>query len=100
MDHLFWANQNNNNTDFTYKYHILLPIFLLGYEKIDKKQNFSAGDIVESGSKEMRWLSYVTWMINIFLSFRWARNLGSLFLFCRPTDRPEIILLTARTTKN
>ena len=52
MDHLFWANQNNNNTDFTYKYHILLPIFLLGYEKIDKKQNFSAGDIVESGSRD------------------------------------------------
>ena len=69
MDHLFWANQNNNNTDFTYKY-ILLPIFHLGYEKIDKKQNFSAVDIVESGSKEMRSLSYVTWMINIFLSFR------------------------------
>ena len=38
MDHLFWANQNNNNTDFTYKYHILLPIFLLGYEKIDKNK--------------------------------------------------------------
>ena len=69
MDHLFWANQNNNNTDFTYKY-ILLPIFHLGYEKIDKKQNFSAVDIVELGSKEMRSLSYVTWMINIFLSFR------------------------------
>ena len=50
MDHLFWANQNNNNTDFTYKYHILLPIFLLGYEKIDKKQNFSTVDIVETGS--------------------------------------------------
>lgn len=35
-------------------------VFLLGYNKIAKKQSFSAVDIVESRSKEMRSLSYVT----------------------------------------
>ena len=32
--------------------------FLLVYNKIDKKQNFSAHGIVESRNKEMRLLSY------------------------------------------
>ena len=47
--------------------------FLLGYNKIDKKQKFSAFDIVESRIKERRSLSYITLIIDIFfLIFRYA----------------------------
>ena len=49
---LFWGNQSNNNTDFTFKFHFLLSTSLLGYNKIDKKKSSAVG-IVESRSKEM-----------------------------------------------
>ena len=48
------AYQHNNNTDFTYKhfsFYFLVfskhALFLLGYNKVDKKQKFSAFDLVE-----------------------------------------------------
>ena len=43
--------------------------FLLGYNKLDKKQKFSAPDIVESGSKDVWSLSYTIY-----------------FFICRYTD--------------
>ena len=60
-------------------------LFLLGYNKIDKKQKLSATDIVESRSNGTWSLLYITLMIYIF-SF-----------LDMPTLKP---LLTARTTKN
>ena len=60
------VNQNNS-TDSIYKYFLFLLFiillwffFLLDYNKIHKKQKFSAFDIVEPRSKEMRLVSYIT----------------------------------------
>ena len=73
----------------------------LGYNKIDKKQKFSALDIVESQRKEM----WSFWCEQVSLP-RWSIFLFSdvLTIKCRviilPTDWLEIILPTACTTKN
>ena len=64
----FLANQNNN-TDFTYKHFLFFfyylyfffhDLFLLDYNKVYKKQKFGALNILESQSKEMWSVSYVT----------------------------------------
>ena len=47
-------------------YYLFFCDIFLGYNKIDKKEQFSALDIVESWIKKMWSLSYVTSMINIF----------------------------------
>ena len=73
--------------------------FPLGSNKIDKKQKFGTFDIVESRSKEMWSLSYVPWMIDVFL-FLALRTLKLMFIIILPTDQPKIIPPTARTTKN
>ena len=78
---LFWANQNNN-TDFTYKYFfffkfiiLCFDLFLLNYNKIHKKWKFSALDIVELQSKEMWLVSYVTGIDLIaHVSLTWWSN--------------------------
>ena len=86
-------------------------IFFLDYEKMHKKQKFSALAIVEYWSKEMWSNSYVTfvdilaqvsltpWSIFLFLDMP-TLKLRIIIIIILPTDPPEIILSTARTTKN
>ena len=51
-------NKNNNiNTDFTYKHFSWCHYYFLGYNKLYKNQKFSALDIFQSQSKEIRLLS-------------------------------------------
>ena len=76
-------------------------LFLLDYDKIHKKQKFSALDIVESCSKEMWSISYVTCvekMAQVSLT-PW-----SIFLFLDVLTlklcQPKIILSTVRRIKN
>ena len=74
-------------------------LFLLDYDKIHKKQKFSALDIVESCSKEMWSISYVTCvekMAQVSLT-PWSIFLDVLTLkLCQP----KIILSTVRRIKN
>ena len=84
-------------------------LFLLDYIKIHKKQKLSALDIIESWSKEMWSISYVS-CVNISVSFFNSKisifildapTLKlSIILIILPTDQPKIILPTACTTKN
>ena len=89
--------RSNNNTDLLFFFLLILYFVFLGYNKIDKKQNFSARDIFESRSKVVWPLSNVTSMINIIL-FLDVPNMKLTSIILQ-TDRPEIILSTARTTK-
>ena len=78
---------------FSNKLHrIQFDIFLLGYNKVDKKQKFSAFEMVESLSQEMWFLSYVSLMIDSFL-FLDSETQEYYFYFA---GRSEIILPTAR----
>ena len=99
------ANQNNN-TDLLFKHSFFLLfiflviwLFLLDYNKIHKKQKFSAHDIVESWSKDM-WsiliscvacvdiiaqISLTPWSVVLFLYVSTLK----LNIFCYYfTDRP------------
>ena len=109
----FLANQNNNNNnnyDFTYKhfpfYYLFFfwyYLFLLSCNKINKKQKFSELEIVESQRKEIWSLSllqpFLHWW-SIFLFFGVSTLKLSIIINILLTDRPRIILPTARTTKN
>ena len=67
-------------------------IFFLGYCEIDKKQKFSALDTIESQSKKMRSLSYLTLMIDIFLFLVVPTLKLRICIITLPADRQEIIL--------
>ena len=70
-----------------------------------KKQKFSALDIVESWSKEMWSIWYVTcvdiiappWPIFLFLDLPILKL--RIIIIISPTDQRKIILLTVHTTK-
>ena len=65
-------------------------IFFLGYCEIDKKQKFSALDTIESQSKKMRSLSYLTLMIDIFLFLVVPALKLRVCIITLPADRQEI----------
>ena len=83
--------------------------FLLDSNKIHKKQKFSAFDIVEPQSKEMRLAWYITcidliaqvslaWWSFLFLDMLTLKL--RIILIILPTDLLETILPAACTTKN
>ena len=81
---------------------------LLDYNEIHKKQKFSALDIVESRVKRsglfpitcvdiIAQVSLTRWSIFLFLDVPTGKLRTIIIL---PTDQPDIILPTARTTNN
>ena len=99
---------HTNSSFFTNDISSQYDIFLLDHNKIRKNKKFSALDIVERQSTEMWSVSYVTCVdiiVQVFLT-RWSIFLHldfptlKLRIIILPTDRPDIILPTARTTKN
>ena len=101
---------SHTNFSFFYNWYFFqYDIFLLDHNKIRKNKKFSAFDIVEWPSTEMWSVSYVTcvdiiaqvfltrWSIFLYLDFPPTLKLRIIIL---STDRPDIILPTARTAKN
>ena len=56
--------------------------------------------MAEPQRKQMWLISYATSMINIFLFLDVLTLKHRIIIIILPTNRPEIILLTASTTKN
>ena len=90
-------------------FHLWIRAFSFRLQQ-NKKQKFSAHDIVESWSEERWSISYVTsvditaqvslipWSIFLFSDLLTLKL--KIMIIILPTDWPEIILLMARTTKN
>ena len=80
-----------------FKFYLLFifehDLFLLGYSKIDKKQKFGALGIVESHSKELWSLSYVTYVDIIFatISFELKSKSRNLVAFIFLSNLPNCV---------
>ena len=83
---------------------LIIWSFFFGYNKIHKKLKFSTLDIVESQSKEMSSVSYVT-CVDILAQVsltQWSLYiiLDEPKLRVNQLNQPEIILPAAHSTKN